>query len=147
MEKKITFDIGIKKIKDLAFSVNEEITPEKESGIQINSGLHFDKTENTIEFSLDIRFTQKQGGVEFMSSKTSTIFFVPDLAKYENPDAPNSFNPPDAMIITIVSLSLTHARALIARNADGTKFKDIYLPIFNPTDITNNLFSKQLKKK
>ncbi len=141
MKKEIIFQIGIKKIKDLAFSVDEKVTLEKETGIQIQQSLQFNKSENTIEFILNINFTNKQGNVVFMSSRTSNIFLIPNLVQYENPKNPDTFNLPDAMIMTIVSLSITHARALISQNAEGTKFSNIYLPIINPADITKNLFN------
>ena len=146
MNKQITFDIGIKKIKDLSFSVNEEITPEKETGIQITQSVFFNKSDDTITFNLDIRFLTKEDNIEFISSKTSTTFYIPNLAQYESKDVPETYNPPDAMMITIVSLSITHARALIARNALGTKFADIYLPIFDPSKLTNDLFPRNKKE-
>ncbi|MCD4794679.1 MAG: hypothetical protein K8R54_15695 [Bacteroidales bacterium] len=145
MKKEITFDIGIRKIKDLAFSVNEDVEFKKETSIQINSGLQFNKSDDTIELLLNINFLTKESNIEFMNSRTSNIFYIPNLVQYENKTNPDMFNLPDAMLITIVSLSITHARALISRNAKGTKFEDIYLPIFNPADLTKNLFSKKSK--
>lgn len=140
MKKQTTFQLGIKKIKDLAFSANEEVTIGKETGIEIKHNLKFNKSENTIEFIMDIDFITKKDNTIFMSSRISNIFFVPTLNKYESPQTPNTYNLPDQMLVTIVSISITHARALISRNAVGTKFADIYLPIINPTEFTHNLF-------
>jgi len=46
------------------------------------------------------------------------------------------------MLITIVGLSISHTRALMAQKALGTKFSEVYIPIVNPTQITKDLFSK-----
>ena len=140
MKKQTTVQIGIKKIKDLAFSVNEDVEIGEKTGIQIKHNLKFSKAEKTIEFIMDIGFLTKEEGITFMSSRISNLFFVPALNKYENPKVANTFDLPNGLLVTIVSISITHARALISRNAGSTKFADIYLPIINPTEFTQNLF-------
>ena len=89
---------------------------------------------------MSIDFITKEDNTIFMSSRISNLFFVPTLNKYENPQTPNIYKLPDQMLVIILSISITHARALISRNAVGTKFADIYLPIINPTEFTHNLF-------
>jgi hypothetical protein len=140
MKKETTFQIGIKKIKDLAFSVDESIDPGKEIGLKMKHSLQFNKSDSTIELVLEISFLKKSDDKIFMSSRTGNIFSIPDLDKFESEDTPQTYNIPDAMLTTIVSLSFTHSRALIARNAEGTKFSDIFLPIIDPKSLAEKFF-------
>lgn len=146
MEQKKTFQIGIKQIKDLGFSVNEEINVDSDSGIQIQSNLVFNKEENTIELILSFSFFRKSDNQTFMSGRTSNLFFVPDLVNFENTNNPDTFDIPDGLIYTIISLSYSHSRALLAQNAVGTKFAHIYLPIKNPVELSQDLFKNMQKK-
>lgn len=42
-------------------------------------------------------------------------------------------------MIMLLSLSVSHTRALLAKNASGTKFSEFYLPIINPSDLYKQL--------
>jgi hypothetical protein len=79
-----------------------------------------------------------------MKIKTSNVFLFSELPNFHKSDS-NEFNIPDNVLVTFLSLSISHSRALLAKNALGTKFADLYIPIVNPTEIFNQLFNKTSK--
>lgn len=86
-------------------------------------------------------FVDPNNGNILMKIKTSNVFLFLELANYHKPDT-NEFNIPDNVMVTFLSLSISHSRALLSKNAMGTKFADLIIPIVNPSDILKKLFSK-----
>jgi hypothetical protein len=136
--------IAIKKIKDIEFSVNEALSPEDLAsfnfGFELTINLVLD--DNSVEMILSAIFSDKPQGDIFMKIKTSNVFSLLELADFHNPEN-NEFNIPDNILVTLLSLSISHTRALLAKNAQGTKFADLYIPIVNPSEVLKQLFGKQ----
>jgi len=73
------------------------------------------------------------------------VFSVLELADYHKSEN-ETYDIPDNVMVTFLSLSVSHTRALLAKNSQGTKFAGLYIPIVNPTDLFNQLFrAPQLK--
>jgi hypothetical protein len=143
MEKK-QINIGIKKIKEIEFFINENfplVNPsEFNISFQINNKIN--PEDNTVELNLSAIFSDIAGGDIFMRIKTNNIFIILELASLHDPKN-NTFNIPDNIIITMLSLSISHTRALLAKNASGTKFSELYIPIVNPSEVFNQLYGKK----
>lgn len=137
-------NIKVKKIKDIEFSVNEAVTIEnpEEFAIGFELTINIKLEDNTVELVLSALFSDKLQGNVFMKIKTSNIFLLLELADFQNPDT-NGFDIPDNLLITLLSLSISHTRALLAKNAIGTTFSDLYIPIVNPSEVFKQLFIKE----
>jgi hypothetical protein len=87
-------------------------------------------------------FSNPAQGLVFMKMKTSNVFLILELADFYMSET-DQFNIPDNVLVTLLSLSISHTRALLAKNAIGTKFAELYIPIVNPSEVLKQLFSKQ----
>lgn len=143
MEQK-QINIAIKKIKEVEFSVNEEVELTDPPVVNISFELttNIVLEEKSIELLLTAFFSQQSGGNVFMKIRTSNKFLLLELADFQKPE-PNEFNLPDNVLVTLLSLSISHTRALLAKNAIGTKFAELYIPIVNPSEILKQMFGKQ----
>ncbi len=137
-------NIAVKKIKEVEFFVNEEI----EIANPPIANIKFELTTNiiledkSIEMLLTTYFADQDPGNMFMKIKTSNVFLFLELANFYKPEN-NEFDIPDNVLVTLLSLSISHSRALLAKNALGTKFADLYIPIVNPSEILKQLFKKK----
>ncbi len=136
-------NIAVKKIKDIEFFINEELesTNPLIPNISFELTINCDLKEKSVEMLLSTIFVDPNNGNILMKIKTSNVFLFLELANYYKPDT-NEFNIPDNVMVTFLSLSISHSRALLSKNAMGTKFADLIIPIVNPSEILKKLFSK-----
>ena len=143
MEQK-RVNIAVKKIKELEFFINEAVSladpPSYIFSFELTVNL--DLIENTVEMVLTAIFLDENQGNVFMRIKTSNVFLLLELADFHVNEG-TEFNIPDNIMVTFLSLSISHTRALLAKNAIGTKFADIYIPIVNPSEILKQLLGKK----
>lgn len=139
MEEK--FNLGIKKIKDIEFFIDESVELPEPANLGINFELttNINIQETTIELILQVNFKNSLNEKVLMRIKTINTFLIPELNGFNQPsDA--QFTLPDILLVTILSLAVSHTRALLAKNTTGTRFADIYIPIVNPTELAKQLF-------
>ncbi len=138
------FQIGIKKIKDIEFFIDEEVDIKDLTQVSIGFELktNINPDEHTIEMVFAVLYTDNIENKTILKIRTSNVFLVPDLLTFKKKDE-MVFDIPEGILVTLLSLSISHTRALLAKNANGTKFSDLNLPIVNPTDIYNKLFPKK----
>lgn len=134
-------NIAISRIKEVEYFINESI--DLQPGVQVN--INFQVTTNislndkTVEMLLTAQFAEKSDGIVLLKIKTSNVFLVLELADFHKSEN-ETYDIPDNVMVTFLSLSVSHTRALLAKNAQGTKFDGLYIPIVNPTDLFNQLF-------
>ena len=140
----IQVNIAIKKIKEVEFIVNEEveIANPNIANISFEVTTNINLNDTSVEMLLTATFSDMAQGLVFMKIKTSNVFLVLELAQFHSPEN-NAFNIPDNVLVTLLSLSISHTRALLAKNALGTKFAELYIPIVNPSEVLKQLFVKQ----
>lgn len=137
-------NIAVKKIKEIEFFVNEEIELANPPipNISFELTINIDLNEKSVEMLLTTFFTDTIQGNVFMKIKTSNVFLFLELANFHKLET-SEFDIPDNVLVTFLSLSISHSRALLAKNALGTKYTDLYIPIVNPSEILKQLFGKQ----
>lgn len=136
-------NIAIRKIKEIEFFVNEDVNIEDPLKIHIGFELttNFSLSEKTVELVLSTQFSNRPSGVVFMKIKVSNVFLVMELEQFLNSEL-KTFSIPDNVMVTFLSLSISHSRALLSKSALGTKFSELYIPIVNPIEIAKQLFGK-----
>lgn len=141
--EKLQANIAIKKIKDVEFFVNEDVNIDDPLRINIGFELttNFSLSEKMVELVLSTQFSNSPTGVVFMKIKVSNVFLVMELEKFFNSEL-KTFSIPDNVMVTFLSLSISHSRALLSKSALGTKFSELYIPIVNPIEIAKQLFGK-----
>jgi hypothetical protein len=143
MEQK-QVNIGVKKIKEIEFFVDEDVTLANPTAFKFGLGLtlNLGLADNTVEMVLTAFFSDNSQEKVFMRIKTSNVFLLLELADFHKLEN-NEYNIPDNVLVTLLSLSISHTRALLAKNAIGTKFADLYIPIVNPSEVFKHLFNKE----
>ncbi len=138
--------ITILKIRELAFSILEERVDETglSIGFSVETIINFD--EETFEIKVDYSLKSKFTGLSHVQIKVSNLFRISNLKDYSAKDKAH-VTLPDATLITMLSLSISHTRALLAKNTAGTTLEQYILPIVNPTEIAKQIFNIQIVKE
>lgn len=134
-------NIAISRIKEIEYFINESF--ELQPGAQVN--INFQVTTNiklddkTVEMLLTAQFIEVSEGIVLLKIKTSNVFSMLELADFHK-TGNETYDIPDNVMVTFLSLSVSHTRALLAKNAQGTKFAGLNIPIVNPADLFTQLF-------
>jgi len=134
-------NISIFRIKEVEYFINEsiELQPDVQVNISFQVTTNIKLDDKTVEILLTVQFSEIKKGIVLLKIKTSNVFSVLELVDFCKPGN-EAYDIPDNVMTTFLSLSISHTRALLAKNAQGTKFADMYIPIVNPTDLFNQLF-------
>ncbi len=142
--------IGIRKIKDSGFFINERLYKNASTQlikIDFQQQVTFDIKKNQLSFILRIMFRYEKSSPDelLLDTQIENVFEITNLKDYVSNRGEVTL--PEEIWTTIVSLSISHSRALIARNTAGTFLQDYILPIVNPGEITRAFFPKLEKIK
>jgi hypothetical protein len=142
-EEKI--EIKIKRIKDVTFYVNENLhdpDPAKLIEIELNPLLGFKADDNTV--ALIIRVSFHYAGTELSPENTLLDIQVQNLYEIDNVvgfvNEHNMIVLPEKSIISLLDLSISHTRALLAKNAAGTVYQDSPMPVFDAENAAQLFF-------
>jgi len=133
---------SIKRIKVLSSSINETGVPPNipiEMEFQLNS--QFNLEANILIFNLKISYFMQNdtdAKTQVGDFNVQNAFNIPDLKNYIINET--QINVPIDTLRILVSLSISHARALIAQLVSGTTFQEALLPVVNPTEVTDFFF-------
>lgn len=134
-----TYTYSIKRVKDILFFVNERLyiqDPQKPIKIGLGQTIGYNSDKNLVNFTLRIYLHYPDSPGEILVEiQVENIFEVVGLKAFTDS---NSF--PAEILISIISISLSHARALLSRNISGTVFQEFILPITNPLDVAVHFF-------
>jgi len=137
----LTFSMGIGRIKDLEFFIDEsaEVDNELTSQVTFNNTLNIYLETERIDIIIEANFYVNDIKDTFMRGKVLTSFNIPNMKQYLVPDT-TQVNIPDAVLVTMFSIAITHTRALIAKASMGSRFGNLYLPIIpNPGEILKQM--------
>jgi hypothetical protein len=143
-----TFRYGIVKIKTLAFYVNELMylpDPLKQVKVEIAQLTGTNIEANLIDFRLRVFFYYLENKDNVLADiNVQNVFFVEEIKQFVQGA---SLRLPSQLLISMVSLAISHSRALFAQNLAGTAFSDFMLPITNPIDAAKNFFPSTYNKE
>jgi hypothetical protein len=124
---------AVKEIKELEFFVNEGVPlfDSFDYNYQVNV-LHSIPAE-TIMIIITANYLLPQKTEHFMKGRTATTFLIRNLKNYvKTINEKEAIDLPDALLVTLFSISFSHARALLAKSSAGTKFSHMLMPLINP---------------
>lgn len=139
----------IKRVQQIFFSINEALfipNPEKIVGIQLGENLSFNFDNNIVNFTLRVFLHYQDSSTQepLADIRVQNIFEVPELNSFITKD--KIVILPQNLIISIISMSISHARALLCSNLGGTAFQSVILPISNPVDVANHFYPYMFNK-
>jgi hypothetical protein len=140
------FPFSITKVRQVHLTINERFYNNQENAKVILGMSQTTATSvenNLLDFTLFI-FLHYEGtpvpeGI-LADIKVQNIFHIPDIHRLKGEDG--TFIP-DAILIPVVSMAISHTRALFCQALAGTVYDGIIIPITNPIDAANYLFPKK----
>ena len=140
---------AIVRIKDIAFSINEDRLspdPNKLIKIEFQNTFAFNVETNIINMTFRVyyHYEDQPNDITLFDTSVQNLFQVQNLKNYivneKELDLPNDF------LKTIVSMTISHSRAITAKNLAGTAMQNILLPIINLDEITRHFFPGNFKE-
>lgn len=147
MENK-EINLGISKIRDIEFSINEvplAKNPE-EIGISFEFTPIFRFETSDVDFCITVTFFKKNDSETLMKIKVCTTFVINELQQLFDKET-GGYDIPENILLTMLSLSLTHTRAIHAIRVAGTIYSTLIVPIVNPQDMYNFFFNRLAKSE
>lgn len=132
----------IMRVKDISFNVNENfLNPQKEPE-QIKVSLNAELKTN-FEFNviiIEIFASYHYEGLPQNHLASITVQNVFNISNLSNYNIDKRLKLPPNFVITLISLSISHTRALFTKNIDGTAFNGLILPIIDPAVFSKSVF-------
>jgi hypothetical protein len=150
MEKSQTPDflLKISRVRTANFAINELfVNPEiKEIKIDFQYRLNISLENNLIDFSLRTYYHYENSNNIIVDFGLQNLFESQSLKDFikETTKTHNKIFLPRPVLVTIVSLSISHSRAVLCQHLAGTMLNDSIIPIVMGEDITNAFFPNSL---
>jgi hypothetical protein len=134
------FHLNIKKVRLIAFKINEEVDAPTSQLQKINMQqmIQYSLADLTITLDLTISFCTSED-LLFMEGTSQNVFTIQELAKMVVSENQDLINIPDNILAMLLSISISHTRALMSQSVLGSKFQDIIIPIVNPGDLVSKM--------
>ena len=139
---------GVKEIKVLEFLVDESKEIGENYDFNLRVDVRSDIPSNMVRLIITANYFVTKTQDHFMKGTVLTGFEIQDLKAFSRimPNGKEAIDFPDNFWITLFSLSVTHARALIARSAAGTNYSNLIMPIINPEQEFKKIFGKEMEQ-
>jgi hypothetical protein len=141
------FEIAIRKVRLRGFGIDDtiEVNTINDFDINIEQQLSFSIPDEHVTLFLVTKFFMKSTEKIVAHAIVQNTFAVKGLHKMQNKENPEVMNIPDDILTTILSISISHSRALMGSALMGSKFEDFYIPIVNPKEVMIQLFKTNNK--
>jgi hypothetical protein len=142
------FKYGIAKVKTISFFVNEVAyinDPKKEVRVQMSHVFGTSPEFGLVDFRLSTFFLYPERPDQILSEiVVQNVFSIQNFSKYHKG---NFTTFPSEFILSMISMSISHSRALYINQLSGTLFQDFMLPITNSLDAAKHFFPTLFNKK
>lgn len=131
------------RVKDIAFSVNEKIyaPPSEGKNIQVRIDCTLSSNPESSLIIIEIMafyYYDDSPNQDKLASITVQSFY--DIVELKKFFIEEELMLPPNLITTLVSISLSHTRALFSKSIDGTAYNGNVLPIINPEEFAKYVF-------
>lgn len=137
-----TIRFQIHRVKDISFFVNERLyedNPNRRIRIEMNQSSGISPNNNLFNLTLKVFLFYEDNPSEFLAEiEVENVFIIADLEKYTE----DGTGIPGELLISMVSISISHVRALMSKNIAGSVYQTIIVPIMNPVDVARHFFPK-----
>ncbi len=134
-------EIAIAKIKEIEFSIqpSASFNPKEGLGVALAIANVHDLRKEELDFQITMDFKNKASNQVVVHIKVSNIFFISAMKKFLTKEG--NLDLPEDVMITMLSLSISHTRALLAKGTSGTIYEAQYFPIINPKEVARQVFN------
>lgn len=142
MSKKTSIQFLIEKITTLEFSIknlpDSKFSESYEYIFEVNPASAVDIPARTIDFITHIGIysdtTKTKNICELI---TSVKYGIKNLDQFIDEKDENLLHLPDQFMQTLLSISLSTSRGILAAKTEGTILNNVYLPVLNPTQFAH----------
>lgn len=130
------------RIKAFSFYIDEaSVNLEKQVLIQFQHKTGYDSTNNIIDLTLRTFYSYDPNAPTpdlLIDLHVQNMFFIPNLIQFRKEDG--KYDLPHNLIFSMVGISISHTRALLAQNTAGTLLQNNILPIANPVEVAKAFY-------
>lgn len=138
----------IKKIKEFGFYINDFLIQDASLPVQFEIGIQLSFTLETNTVYMMVRvyehYPDAPADQILADLQVQHIFEITELYKFQT--GPSQLVLPEEMINSLVSLSVSHTRALLSKHTAGTALQDNILPIVNPEALSKQFFPEMFSE-
>lgn len=139
---------AIRSIKETEYYVNESLQLDNEIDFHYNASIENRVDVDEVHFTITVNYRRKGTTEDYLRGKTISVFTIQNMkSRISKIDDKESLDLPEPLWVTLFSVSFTHARAMLARSAAGTKYNHLIMPLINPEAEFKKLFGAHLHKK
>ncbi|HVU94843.1 MAG TPA: hypothetical protein VHE34_06440 [Puia sp.] len=135
--------IGIKRIKEISFQIREDLLLDSSRTILIEIGqnLSFAIDEGLVSFALRFyyHFAEEREPI-LVDFTVQNVFEIPNLQRFIFERG--ELKLPPVTISNIVGLSISHGRALLAKQLSGTVLQENLPYIVDPANVARHFFPR-----
>lgn len=141
--------ITIKKIKDTYFFINEDLYTAGDSKllkIELSPLLTFSFEGNIVEIKMRVFYHYADAPMDqiLMDIHVQNVFEIPELERFKKDEMDIKLSP--ELITTLVSLSISHTRALLAKNISGTIYQNNIMSVVDPSAVARYFFPRMFEE-
>lgn len=133
---------SIKRIKEFSFLVNESLAViDKPVHIQFQHKTSYYGDRDLIDLTLRVFYSYDKKippDTILIDLHVQNLFEVKDLIQYQNSNL--EYVLPENLIVSMLSVSISHLRALMAKNVAGTPYQQNIVPIVNPVEVAKEFY-------
>jgi hypothetical protein len=105
----------------------------------------YDVEKNSFEIQIVADLIPIESDFKLLHIRVANGFVIENLVSFWSKES-NMINIPEVLFITMLSMSITHTRALLAKNTSGTIFEKFLIPIVNPAEMASQMNILKSKK-
>jgi hypothetical protein len=138
--------IAIRRIKDISFFVNDGLfinSVSKEFKVELQQQLTYNIETNFVAITLRVyyHFEGSEPNENLVDIQVENVYEILDLVRFIYD---NELRLPPDVIVTLLQLSVSHTRALLAKNMAGTALQDQIMSIINPVDLATTFYPRMM---
>lgn len=138
MEKIKNPGIVIKRIRETYFYINDaSVKPNLLFQSEINLIFGYALDANLIDFTVSTHYHPIDSQEKIAEITVQNMYEIPDLKQYLQNDI---IKLPILLLSILVGMSITHTRALFAKNLAGTSLSDSIMPMVDAEDVARHFF-------
>lgn len=146
-DRDIGFFLSVRRIKEIGFFINESlIGMPSNQPVKLEIGMNLSFNADTDLVFLNIRvyyhYPDRPAGEILADIQVQNVFELINLRNFLHN---NDLTLPPAIIISIIAMSISHTRALFAKNIAGTLFQENLIAVINPQELAKHFFPQMFQ--
>lgn len=138
-------EMRVQRIKLLNFFMNEpSFKPNGAANVQLDYKTGYNTDLDFFDFTLRIRFDYPGNPEQvFISAEVQNVFVIKELNRFLD-EKTNLIELPGSALVSIVSLAISHTRAILATCVAGSVFGETLVPLLDAYGVAKHFFGDRI---